>query len=144
MNLPGTSPGKRSESTSQSGIDPERTAWLPMKHRVPILAGCALLSTSACQPARFPETYGPVDLVVAATTDIRRYVPHEWDIYYPQRAGYHARNLAQVATIVDSLRHVSSAFPVVVDMGDIIKRTPLAYVAARVDHHDADIPSSRP
>jgi len=32
-------------------------------------AVAAVVSASACQPARLPETYGPVDLVVAATTD---------------------------------------------------------------------------
>jgi 2',3'-cyclic-nucleotide 2'-phosphodiesterase/3'-nucleotidase len=84
----------------------------------------------ACQPARLPETYGPVDLVVAATTDIHGYV-RGWDYY--ANAPDTLRGLTRVATIIDSLRRMSSTFPVVVDAGDIIQGTPLAFVAARVD-----------
>ena len=84
----------------------------------------------ACQPARLPETYGPVDLVVAATTDIHGYV-RGWDYY--ANAPDTTRGLARVATIIDSLRRVSSTYPVVVDAGDIIQGSPVAYVAARVD-----------
>src|SRR5215471_419679 len=93
-------------------------------------AGCAAALFAGCQPARLPETYGPVDLVVAATTDIHGYV-RGWDYY--TNAPDTTRGLARVATIIDSLRRVSPAFPVVVDAGDVIQGTPLAYVAARVD-----------
>jgi 2',3'-cyclic-nucleotide 2'-phosphodiesterase/3'-nucleotidase len=84
----------------------------------------------SCQPARLPETYGPVDLVVAATTDIHGYV-RGWD-YYTNSVDT-ARGLTRVATIIDSLRRVSPVFPVVVDAGDIIQGNPLAFVAARID-----------
>src|SRR5215831_745161 len=93
-------------------------------------AGCVAVLLGACQPARLPDTYGPVDLVVAATTDIHGYA-RGWDYY--TNAPDTTRGLARVATIIDSLRRVSPTFPVVVDAGDIIQGTPLAYVAARVD-----------
>jgi 2',3'-cyclic-nucleotide 2'-phosphodiesterase/3'-nucleotidase len=93
---------------------------------VPIAAALAW----SCQPARLPETYGPVDLVVAATTDIHGYV-RGWD-YYTNSVDT-ARGLTRVATIIDSLRRVSPVYPVVVDAGDIIQGNPLAFVAARID-----------
>jgi len=93
-------------------------------------AVAAVVTASACQPARLPETYGPVDLVVAATTDIHGYV-RGWDYY--ANAPDTLRGLTRVATIIDSLRRVSPTFPVVVDAGDIIQGTPLAFVSARVD-----------
>ncbi|MGH7618583.1 MAG: bifunctional metallophosphatase/5'-nucleotidase, partial [Gemmatimonadaceae bacterium] len=91
---------------------------------------CTVAGVWACQPARLPETYGPVDLVVAATTDIHGYV-RGWDYY--TNSPDTTRGLARVGTIIDSLRRVSSTFPVVVDAGDIIQGSPVAYVAARVD-----------
>jgi 2',3'-cyclic-nucleotide 2'-phosphodiesterase/3'-nucleotidase len=96
---------------------------------VPAMAVCAWIA-SACQPARLPETYGPVDLVVAATTDIHGVV-RGWDYY--TNAPDTARGLTRVATIIDSLRRVSPVYPVVVDAGDDIQGNPLAFVAARVD-----------
>src|SRR5215467_15609790 len=94
---------------------------------VPLLPfGCVAVLLGGCQPAaRLPETYGPVDLVVAATTDIHGYV-RGWDYYTnaPDTTG----GLTRVATIIDSLRRVSATFPVVVDAGDLIQGTPLAYV----------------
>jgi 2',3'-cyclic-nucleotide 2'-phosphodiesterase (5'-nucleotidase family) len=100
--------------------------------RQAILLGvvCAAAGTWSCQPARLPETYGSVDLVVAATTDIHGYV-RGWDYY--TNAPDTTRGLARAATIIDSLRRVSPTFPVVVDAGDAIQGSPLAYVAARVD-----------
>src|SRR5215831_14101580 len=94
------------------------------------VAGCVAALFDSCQPARLPETYGPVDLVVAATTDIHGYV-RGWD-YYTNSVDT-ARGLTRVATIIDSLRRVSPVFPVVVDAGDIIQGNPLAFVAARID-----------
>ena len=102
-----------------------------MRSSAVLFAALAAVATGwACQPASLPETYGPVDLVVAATTDIHGYV-RGWDYY--ANAPDTVRGLARVATIIDSLRRVSPTFPVVVDAGDIIQGTPLAYVAARVD-----------
>jgi 2',3'-cyclic-nucleotide 2'-phosphodiesterase/3'-nucleotidase len=100
--------------------------------RLVVLCAAAAAAAGAwsCQPARLPESYGPVDLVVAATTDIHGYV-RGWDYY--TNAPDTMRGLARVATIIDSLRRVSPTYPVVVDAGDMIQGTPLAYVAARVD-----------
>src|SRR5215475_8147832 len=93
-------------------------------------AVCVAAVLGGCQPARLAETYGQVDLVVAATTDVHGYV-RGWDYY--TNAPDTTRGLARVATIIDSLRRASPTFPVVVDAGDVIQGTPLAYVAARVD-----------
>ncbi|HEX4681100.1 MAG TPA: 5'-nucleotidase C-terminal domain-containing protein [Gemmatimonadaceae bacterium] len=71
-----------------------------------------------------------MDLVVAATTDVHGRA-RGWDYYTD--APDTLRGLSRVATIVDSLRRVSSVDPLVVDAGDIIQGNPLAYVAARVD-----------
>lgn len=92
----------------------------------------ALLAAAvwSCTQPRLPQTVGPVDLVVAATTDIHGYV-RGWDYY--ANAPDTLRGLSRVATIIDSLRKVSPTFPIVVDAGDIIQGTPLAFVAARVD-----------
>src|SRR4051812_30577386 len=84
----------------------------------------------ACALPVLHESTRPVDLVVAATTDIHAYV-RGWD-YYGNRPDT-IRGLTRVATIVDSLRRVSSVLPVLVDAGDILQGNPLAYVAARVD-----------
>jgi 2',3'-cyclic-nucleotide 2'-phosphodiesterase (5'-nucleotidase family) len=100
------------------------------RHAIVWVVVCATTGTWSCQPVRLPETYGSVDLVVAATTDIHGYV-RGWDYY--TNAPDTMRGLARVATIIDSLRRVSPTFPVVVDAGDDIQGTPLAYVAARVD-----------
>ncbi len=70
-----------------------------------------------------------MDLVVAATTDVHGRA-RGWD-YYTNVADT-TRGLARVGSIIDSLRR-APVLPVVVDAGDIIQGTPLAYVAARVD-----------
>src|SRR5579885_2919191 len=91
-----------------------------------VAAGAGLF-VAACQPARLPETYGPVDLMVAATTDLHGYV-RGWD-YYPNRPDT-VRGLTRVSTTIDSLRKASATYPIVVDAGDIIQGSPIAYVAA--------------
>ena len=100
-----------------------------MRRSTALLAAAAVIA-EACQPARLPSTAGPVDLVVAATTDLHGHV-RGWDYY--ANAPDTMRGLARAATIIDSLRRVSPTYPVVVDAGDIIQGNPLAYVAARVD-----------
>jgi 2',3'-cyclic-nucleotide 2'-phosphodiesterase/3'-nucleotidase len=67
---------------------------------------------------------------VAATTDVHAYV-RGWD-YYGNRPDT-VRGLTRVATIVDSLRRVSTELPVLVDAGDMLQGSPVAYVAARID-----------
>lgn len=85
---------------------------------------------SACTSVTLLPTAAPVDLVVAATTDIHGRV-RGWDYYAD--APDSARGLARVATIIDSLRKVSPVLPIVVDAGDFLQGNPMAYLAARVD-----------
>ncbi|HEY9226059.1 MAG TPA: hypothetical protein VIP11_05395, partial [Gemmatimonadaceae bacterium] len=90
---------------------------------------CLVAGCSATAP-RLPQASGPIDIVVAATTDLHGYV-RGWD--YFANAPDTVRGLTRVATIIDSLRKVSPTFPVVVDAGDAIQGNPLAYAAARID-----------
>jgi 2',3'-cyclic-nucleotide 2'-phosphodiesterase/3'-nucleotidase len=89
-----------------------------------------VLSVAGCQQPRLPESYGPIDLVVAATTDVHGYV-RGWDYY--ANAPDTLRGLSRAATIIDSLRRVSTIYPVVVDAGDLIQGNPLGFAAARID-----------
>src|ERR1051325_8638303 len=75
------------------------------------------VAAAACGPPRPLQNNASFDLVVAATTDVHGRLP----------------GLSRAATIIDSLRHGASVFPVVVDAGDFLQGNPLAYVAARVD-----------
>ena len=119
---------------SQSGIGRRRAASFSHAKRSSTIGTCLLLLAGGCCAAPCcPETARTVDLVVAATTDIHGYV-RGWDYY--ANAPDTARGLARAATIVDSLRRVSPACPVVVDAGDILQGNPLAYVAAP-RRHDA-------
>lgn len=69
-----------------------------------------------------------VSLKVAATTDVHGHI-RGWD-YYDGRADS-IRGLSRAATIVDSLRNSNPGRVVLVDAGDMLQGTPLAYVAAR-------------
>lgn len=112
----------------------------------PIQAGLALLvSASAAaaalsyqaSPQRFPAERSVLacapgsvtSLRIAATTDVHGHI-RGWD-YYDGRADP-ARGLTRAATIVDSLRSANPGRVVLVDAGDILQGTPLAYSAARV------------
>src|SRR5690349_8496065 len=90
----------------------------------------ACMAAVACMPQRPLESYAPLDLVVAATTDVHGRL-RGWDYY--ANAPDSLRGLSRAATIIDSLRRGVSSFPVVVDAGDFLQGNPLAYVAARVD-----------
>jgi len=68
-------------------------------------------------------------LHVAATTDVHGHI-RGWD-YYENR-GDPVRGLARAATIIDSVRSANPGKVVLVDAGDMLQGTPLAYVAARV------------
>ena len=79
------------------------------------VSGCAGTTT------RTPTTAtpaGPVELVVAATTDIHGRV-RGWN--YDLNAADSAVGLARAATIIDSLRGVAGAHVVLVDAGDILQ-----------------------
>jgi 2',3'-cyclic-nucleotide 2'-phosphodiesterase (5'-nucleotidase family) len=92
---------------------------------------CAALGAFAgCTSLPKIQVLGPLDIVVAATTDVHGYL-RGWDYY--ANAPDSLRGLSRIATIVDSLRRVSPVLPVLVDAGDFLQGTPLAYVAARLD-----------
>ena len=98
-----------------------------------LLATAALLAPLTLQGSR-PADAGCrpgaiVDLRIAATTDVHGHI-RGWD-YYENRADPD-RGLARAATIVDSVRSANRGRVVLVDAGDMLQGTPLAYVAARL------------
>ncbi len=95
-----------------------------------LLALLAAAALGACISLRAVDLVGPLDLVVAATSDVHGHV-RGWD--YDTDKPDSLRGLTRIATIVDSLRERSQVFPILVDAGDFLQGTPLAYVAARVD-----------
>jgi len=82
-----------------------------------------------CTPAQIPRSAGPIDLVVATTTDVHGRV-RAWD-YYANRAES-VRGLTRAATIVDSVRAANPGRVILLDAGDLLQGNPFAYVAARV------------
>lgn len=69
-----------------------------------------------------------VSLRLAATTDVHGHI-RGWD-YYENRADPD-RGLARAATIVDSVRDANPGRTILLDAGDLLQGTPLAYVASR-------------
>ena len=88
------------------------------------------VTAAGCLSAPLYEATPRVDLIVAATTDVHGHL-RGWD-YYTNTPDT-LRGLTRAATIVDSLRRSTDVLPVLVDAGDILQGTPLAFVAARVD-----------
>ena len=70
----------------------------------------------------------PVDLVVAATTDVHGRL-RAWD-YFADTAET-TRGLARLATAVDSLRRVHPGRVILLDGGDLLQGNPMTYVASR-------------
>lgn len=100
-----------------------------MRFRALLAAG--LLGGTACYTSvKLGANNGPVDLVVAATTDVHGHVAG-WD-YVAGRPDT-LRGLARIATIVDSIRRASGTSPILIDAGDMLQGTALTYAAARVD-----------
>jgi 2',3'-cyclic-nucleotide 2'-phosphodiesterase (5'-nucleotidase family) len=95
-----------------------------------LLASLLSALTIGCTPPTLHEANAPIDLVIAATTDVHGYL-RGWD-YFGNRPDT-LRGLSRAATIVDSLRRVSAVWPVLVDAGDMLQGTPLTYAAARID-----------
>ena len=89
-----------------------------------------LLGGTACFSTITLGANGPVDLVVAATTDTHGTVAG-WS-YLTGRPDT-LRGLARVATVVDSIRRASGASPILVDAGDFLEGSMLTYTAARLD-----------
>jgi 2',3'-cyclic-nucleotide 2'-phosphodiesterase (5'-nucleotidase family) len=90
---------------------------------------CGALTLAACAPAQLPRTAEPVDLVIAATTDVHGRL-RAWDYYLNQPEA--VRGLSRAATIVDSVRAANPGRVILLDAGDLLQGNPLAYVAARV------------
>jgi 2',3'-cyclic-nucleotide 2'-phosphodiesterase (5'-nucleotidase family) len=90
----------------------------------------AVLGSTSCNLPMLHEANVPVDIVIAATTDVHGYL-RGWDYY--ANAPDTLRGLTRVATIVDSLRRVSRIWPVLVDAGDFLQGNPLTFAAARID-----------
>lgn len=98
--------------------------------RIRGLFALGLLGGAACFTSVTLGANGPVDLVVAATTDTHGYVAG-WN-YLTGRPDT-LRGLARIATIVDSIRRASGTSPILVDAGDFLEGSMLTYAAARVD-----------
>src|SRR3954468_8857065 len=95
-----------------------------------LLASVLSLLIVGCTPPTLREANPPIDLVIAATTDVHGYL-RGWD-YFGNRADT-VRGLSRAATIVDSLRRVSAVWPVVGDAGELLRETLLTYTPARID-----------
>src|SRR4051812_30182499 len=95
--------------------------------RYALATGAWLLS--GCATAAMQHNDGPLDLVVATTTDVHGRL-RAWD-YYANKADP-ARGLTRAATIVDSVRAANPGRVILLDAGDLLQGNPLAYVAARV------------
>ncbi len=70
----------------------------------------------------------PVDLVVAATTDVHGRL-RAWD-YFADTAES-TRGLSRLATAVDSLRRAHPGRVILLDGGDLLQGNPMTYVASR-------------
>ncbi|MBW7934435.1 MAG: hypothetical protein H3C62_12690, partial [Gemmatimonadaceae bacterium] len=92
--------------------------------RAALLAGAVLIAA----PAPLPSQGIPVDLVVAASTDVHGRL-RAWD-YFADTAES-TRGLARLATAVDSLRTANPGRVVLVDAGDLLQGNPMTFVASR-------------
>ena len=89
-----------------------------------LLAGAAFVCTSA--PSRAQGI--PVDIVIAATTDVHGRL-RAWDYFGDSAEG--TRGLARLATAVDSLRAANAGRVVLVDAGDLLQGNPMTFVSFR-------------
>ncbi|MBI2408303.1 MAG: 5'-nucleotidase C-terminal domain-containing protein [Gemmatimonadetes bacterium] len=92
--------------------------------RTALLAGAVLIA--APSPVRAQGI--PVDLVVAATTDVHGRL-RGWD-YFADTAET-TRGLARLATAVDSLRRANPGRVILLDGGDLLQGNPMTFVASR-------------
>lgn len=106
---------------------------------LPLLVAAAVSAHPAIARRRptLPQcrTGDSVNLKIAATTDVHGHI-RGWD-YYNNRADLNL-GLSRAATIVDSVRGANFGKVLLVDAGDLLEGTPLAYVAARksADRHN--------
>lgn len=87
------------------------------------------LASLACAPSQLPRSAEPIDLVIAATTDVHGRL-RAWDYFANQAEA--VRGLSRAATIVDSVRAANPGRVILLDAGDLLQGNPLAYVAARI------------
>ncbi|MEP6857403.1 MAG: 5'-nucleotidase C-terminal domain-containing protein, partial [Gemmatimonadales bacterium] len=87
------------------------------------------LLSLACASTQVQRPVGPVDLVIATTTDVHGRL-RAWDYYANKLEA--VRGLTRAATIVDSVRAANPGRVILLDAGDLLQGNPLAYVAARV------------
>jgi 2',3'-cyclic-nucleotide 2'-phosphodiesterase (5'-nucleotidase family) len=86
------------------------------------LSGRVEMSGAACRPGL------STSLRIVATTDVHGHI-RGWD-YYSNNPDS-VRGLSRAATIVDSVRSANQGRVILVDAGDFLQGTPLAFVAAR-------------
>src|SRR5688500_6541551 len=103
-----------------------------MNRKLLLLCSPVVLS---CTAARVPSPAEPVELVIAATTDVHGRL-RAWDYYANNEEAN--RGLARAATIVDSVRAANPGRVILLDAGDLLQGNPLAYVAARVSSNRAN------
>lgn len=92
-------------------------------------SGLHPVSSGVTRPAAECSPGAAVSLRIAATTDVHGHI-RGWN-YYDDRPDP-LRGLARAATIVDSVRSANPGRVLLVDAGDMLQGTPLAYVAARI------------
>ena len=92
--------------------------------RSALLAGAALVLA----PPAVRAQGIPVDLVVAATSDVHGRL-RAWD-YFADTAES-TRGLARLATAVDSIRRANPGRVILLDGGDLLQGNPLTFVASR-------------
>ena len=97
---------------------------MEISFRAALLASAAFVFAPAATRAQGI----PVDLVVAATSDVHGRL-RGWD-YFADSAE-ETRGLARLATAVDSLRTANPGRVILVDGGDLLQGNPLTYVASR-------------
>jgi 2',3'-cyclic-nucleotide 2'-phosphodiesterase (5'-nucleotidase family) len=100
-----------------------------VKSRAAYLVSLLSLACASAQLPRPVGPVGPVDLVIATTTDVHGRV-RAWDYYANQAEA--VRGLSRAATIVDSVRAANPGRVILLDGGDLLQGNPFAYVAARV------------
>ncbi|MBW8797955.1 MAG: 5'-nucleotidase C-terminal domain-containing protein [Streptomyces sp.] len=100
---------------------------------VAIAGAAAAPARASVRPARHPRRYS---LTVMGTTDLHGHV-FNWDYFkdaeYSDKAG-NAMGLARISTLVDQVRKAKGRRnTLLLDAGDTIQGTPLAYYYAKVD-----------
>lgn len=89
----------------------------------PLGASLEPTPAASCRPG------ATITFQIAATTDVHGHI-RGWDYY--ENSIDPVRGLARAATVIDSVRSANPGRVILIDAGDMLQGTPLAYVAARV------------